>query len=89
MFCGARRSFEGFFLHFFSRGVVSGWCVVCGAIGGLLDVRVAGDKIYFLSSAGWCVTKGRGTVQGARTWPDWPGGTVSVHAICYIGEVYN
>ena len=33
------RNFYFFFRFFLSVRRVSGWCVVCGGIGGLLDVR--------------------------------------------------
>ena len=49
------------FLHFFfCLCAVCGWCVVCGGIGGLLDVRGRCGVV-------WCgVTKGRGMVQGGQ-----------------------
>ena len=86
--CRGRLLVSLFFLHFFFRfffrfflsvRVVCGWCVVCRGIEGLLDVRGRCEEVNFHVPAGGGVTKrGEGRCLLARTWPDWPGGTVSV-----------
>ena len=72
VFCRAHHAFVGvrffyiffsLFFAFFCLWAVSGWCVVCGGIGGLLDVRGGVKKLIFHVPAGGGVTKkGRGAV---------------------------